>query len=74
MLYVMYARPADTPVISPVDASTLATAGALLLHVPPLTPCVNVVVNVLHTLNAPLMAAGTFTVTSAVVKQVALVR
>jgi hypothetical protein len=41
-VYVTFAVPAVTPVIRPVVACTLATAAALLAHVPPDKPVVSV--------------------------------
>ena len=55
--------PADTPVTFPT-ASTLATPGLTLLHVPPPVASVNVVADRLQKLATPVIPAGcTFTVT-----------
>lgn len=51
---VNVAVPADTPVTMPVMASTVATAGALLTHVPP-TLGDRVVVEPIHILFDPVM-------------------
>lgn len=55
--YVIVAVAAETPVTIP-PASTDATPALLLLHVPPLAPCVNGVVEPIHTVDAPLMLPG----------------
>jgi hypothetical protein len=63
-------RPAVIPVITPVDASTVAAVGLLLTQVPPGTVLVNVVVRSLHTDDAPDIAVGAVvTVATAVVLQ-----
>ena len=41
-VYVIITVPADTPVTTPVNDPTLAIAGALLLHVPPVVASVRV--------------------------------
>jgi len=49
--------PAETPVTTP-DASTVAFAVLLLLHVPPATLLAKVVVLPEHTLAVPVIEAG----------------
>ena len=44
-VYVMVAFPAATPVTRPVEVSMVATAGALLVHLPPETVDVKAVVS-----------------------------
>jgi len=56
--YVIVALPAVTPLIIPVEEPMEAKDGALLVHIPPLTASVNVVVAPLQTLDTPLMADG----------------
>ncbi len=59
--------PAATPVTTP-PVFTVAIAVALLIHVPPDTVLVRVVVDPVHTVAVPPIAAGVaFTVTFAVV-------
>ena len=53
----MVATPGVVPLTMP-DASTLATAALLLLHVPPADVHARVMVLPTHTLVVPLMAAG----------------
>ncbi len=51
----MVAFPVDTPVITPVEAFTVATEGAALLQLPPPEPLlVYVVVDPIHRADAPL--------------------
>ena len=57
-VYVIVAVPATTPVTTP-DELTVATAGVLLLHVPPGVASASVVVPVTHTVNVPVMGAVT---------------
>jgi hypothetical protein len=60
----------DIPVTMPVDIPTEATAGLLLLQVPPMVASSSVVVRPEHTARVPLIAAGSgSTVTTAVVIQ-----
>ena len=54
----MAAVPAATPVTTPVDELTVATAVLLLLHVPPVVASVNVAVFPTHALMVPPIAAG----------------
>ena len=64
----MVAVPAATPVTKP-EPVTLATAGLLLLHVPPLTELLSVIVAPAHTVPDPLIVPAValpFTVTVAV--------
>lgn len=72
--YVMVAIPAVTPVTIPVDDPTVAIPGALLVHVPPVTPSLSVVARPMHTCVTPVIAVGTvFTVTVAVALQPAAI-
>lgn len=58
------------PDTTPVDAPAVATLPSPELHVPPPVASLSVVVAPGHTLNVPVMAAGTgLTVTVVVVKQ-----
>ena len=58
------------PVTTPVDPTTAATNGALLLHVPDGVASVKVVVKPAHTTSIPLIEPGNgFTVTTTAVKQ-----
>jgi hypothetical protein len=67
---VMIAVPAVTPVTTPVNEPTVATAVLLLLQLPPGEDEVRVVVSPTHTLAAPLIVPGpAFTVTTVVAKQ-----
>ena len=52
----MVAVPADTPLTTPL--LTVAVAGVLLLHVPPVVASVSVVVAAVHTLVEPVILAG----------------
>ena len=62
--------PRVSPVTIPEEGSTDATAGALLIHVPPGTAFVSGIVNPTQTLPEPLMGAGNeLTVTVVVIKQ-----
>ena len=54
----MFASPATTPVTTPVADPTVATAGLLLLHVPPLGVHDSAVVALSHTAAVPVIAAG----------------
>src|SRR5665647_2384158 len=61
--------PPDTPVTTPVPATTVATAGVALLHVPPAVASANVVVKPTHTFVVPVITAGKgLTVTVVVTK------
>ena len=65
----MVAVPAVTPVTTPVDEPIVAFA-LPLLHVPPVTRSLSVVVAPAHTLAVPAMAVGTgFTVIGLVAMQ-----
>src|SRR5664279_1620514 len=58
--YVMMVDPAATPVTTPVEAFTVATAGLLLVQVPLASPVlVNGVVPFTHTVVDPLITPGT---------------
>jgi hypothetical protein len=62
-VYEIVADPAPTPDTTPPDTVALAV---VLVHVPPALPSVRVVVEPVHTVAAPLIAAGTAcTVTTA---------
>ena len=62
--------PAVTPVTTPVPASTVALAGALLLHAPPPGDEVSVVVVPTHADSVPPIAPGAdVTVTTRVATQ-----
>ena len=50
--------PALTPCTMPVAEPTVATDVVLLLHVPPVVPSVNGVVNPIHTMGLPLMGGA----------------
>lgn len=61
--------PAETPCKKPVDAPIVATAGVLLLHVPP-PASVKVVLDPAQTAEGPIIEDGKeFTVTTVVVMQ-----
>ena len=70
----MVVFPAESAVTTPLAALTVATAGLLLLHVPPTLPLlVNVVDKPAHTVVAPLIVpalARGFTVTKCVADEV----
>jgi hypothetical protein len=69
-MYVMMLVPEATPVTTPVDDTTVATAVVPLLHVPPVVVLFSVVVIPTQTFVTPVMFAGNgFTVTSAVFVQ-----
>ena len=57
-VYIIEGAPGEKPVTTPVVDPTLAIAGVLLVHVPPLVVLLNVIVEPVHTLLAPVMAAG----------------
>lgn len=57
-VYVITEVPAVTPVTTPVEGLTVATAGVALLQVPPGVALLNVVVALTHTLVVPEIAAG----------------
>jgi hypothetical protein len=56
-VYVIVSVPAELPVTTP-EPLTVANAGLLLLHEPPVVASVNVVVKPAHTLVTPVIAAG----------------
>ncbi len=62
VVYVIVVVPgagvADTPPTTPVPKPTVPIAGVLLVHVPPVTGCVSVVVCPSHTALAPTIGAG----------------
>ncbi len=69
-VYVIVAVPAEIPVTTPVVLPTVATPGALLVHVPPGVASVNVIVEPTHTADGPAITAGNaFTVITLVVEQ-----
>lgn len=57
-VYVIVGVPAATPVTIPEELPTVASARLLLVHVPPETALVNVVVNPTHTLVVPEKEPG----------------
>jgi hypothetical protein len=69
VLYIIVAEPEDTPVVTPVVSPTVAIVVALLLQVPPVVMLLSVVVLPSHTMLAPIIAVGTFTVAVVVVTQ-----
>ena len=58
--------PADTPVTTPVDEPIVATAGVLLLQVPPVVLLVNVVIAPIQVVSVPVIGEdiAEFTVTT----------
>ena len=58
VLYVITALPGEIPVTMPVALPTVAIAGLLLLHVPPVTVLLSVAVVPGHTLLFPVIVAG----------------
>ena len=56
--------PAVTPVTTPVAATTVATAGVILLHAPATPPLLSVMVLVTQTVVGPVIVATGFTVTT----------
>jgi hypothetical protein len=54
----MMVEPAATPVTTPVPAFTVAIAVLALLHMPPGVASENGVLNPIHTIGAPVTAAG----------------
>ena len=68
----MVVVPTLTPDTTPVAAPTVATAPLLLLHTPPLTAVLNVVVHASHTVSVPAIELGAADmVTTAVTRHVA---
>jgi hypothetical protein len=64
VLYIMFAVPAPTPVTTRVPEFTVATLVLLLVHTPPATALVSVMVDPWHTVVGPPMLPGAaFTVT-----------
>ncbi len=62
-LYVMVGKPAETPVTTPVAATTVADARLLLLHVPPVVASLRLMVLPGHTVVGPVIGdGGAFTV------------
>jgi len=57
IVYDIAAVPAATPLTTP-DELTVAIPVLLLLHVPPVTASVNVVVDPVHIMSVPLMIPG----------------
>jgi hypothetical protein len=67
----MFGLPALTPVTTPLDEPTVASAGLLVLHVPPALASESVVVEPAQTVVTPVIEAGSgLTVTGIVMKQV----
>jgi len=63
-VYVIDAVPWDTPVTTPVDSPTVATAALLVDHVPPAVPSPSDVVEPTQTTGIPVIDSGIeFTVT-----------
>jgi hypothetical protein len=58
VVYVMSAVPALIAATSPVDMLMVATEALPLLHVPPVTGLLSVVVDPSHSNNVPVMAPG----------------
>jgi hypothetical protein len=66
----MVAVPADIPVTMPVAMPAAATDTLLLLHAPPEVALVKMVVEPVHTVSIPAIAAGSgLTVISRILKQ-----
>ena len=66
----MMAVPAETAVTTPVETATVATAGLLLLHVPPAVGWVITIESFTHTCDSPPTTAGSvITVTSFTARQ-----
>ena len=60
----------EIPLTIPVDAPIVATAVLLLLHVPPATVLLSVILDPTHTADVPVIAAGiAYTVTVAYATQ-----
>ena len=57
-MYVITVVPPLTPITIPKAGSIVATAGVLLLHVPPVTTSAKVLVADVHSWRTPLIAAG----------------
>ena len=70
VVYVIMLVPGATPVIVP-ELEPTVTKVLLLLHVPPVTPALkpNVVDDVPHTLDVPVITGSAFSVTTAVAVQ-----
>ncbi len=66
VVYVIVAEPVELPVTMPELVPTAAMDVALLVHTPPDTAFVNVVVRLRHTVPDPFIAAAGFTVTVAI--------
>ena len=58
IVYVIFGKPDATPVTVPVLEPTVASVISLLLHKPPESDSLNVVVNVTQTAGVPVVAAG----------------
>lgn len=65
----MVAVPAEAPLTTPLEAPIVATAGLLLLHVPPVTALLSVVVPPTQIVVVPVIADVGLTVSVAVEKQ-----
>ena len=57
-LYVIVAVPPDTPVTIPLPKPTVATVVLPLVHVPVVTASLSAMVNPVHTVESPVIAAG----------------
>lgn len=57
-VYEIIGVPVANPATIPVPAPTDPSAGLLLLHVPPVVPSLNVVVEPTHTFVVPVITAG----------------
>ncbi len=67
----MVATPAATPVTTPEEEPTVATSKSELVHTPPVTVLVRVVVAPTHTVGVPPIVGGiAFTVSVAILRQV----
>jgi hypothetical protein len=58
IVYVITAVPTATPLTTPVEVPTSAILALLVLQVPPAVVFANVVVALIHTVDAPVIAAG----------------
>ena len=68
----MVTEPVATPVTTPVEGLTVATAESLVIHVPPDTESVNVIVDPVQTADGPPMALTELTIALTVKASVAL--
>jgi hypothetical protein len=63
-IYEMVVVPTEPLVTTPVDGCMLATPAFVLLHVPPATALLSVVVSPIHTLDAPVIGSSGLTDTT----------